>query len=102
MISTDAIMFSISRNTGGMLEGARKLSQRLVETGINLDVFWCCDEHSEADIGEWHPLKPKIFPAIGPRMFPYHVCGRGGDVLVFTKKTWRSTLLSKYWLCPIT
>jgi glycosyltransferase involved in cell wall biosynthesis len=64
------LMDSVSRKSAGLFEICRRLAQ----TSCNKDeitVLGIEDEHTNADINEWAPLRPKIFHIVGPRNFGY-------------------------------
>jgi poly(glycerol-phosphate) alpha-glucosyltransferase len=63
---------SLSRRNGGVSEAARRLTQEIARhDAASVDVLGIWDEAFPEDEPGWSPLRPKAFPAIGPRGFGY-------------------------------
>jgi glycosyltransferase involved in cell wall biosynthesis len=63
---------ALSRTVGGIFEIERRLAQSLeLLSNTHLEVFGPADEHTEADLPAWHPLKPKYFACTGGKSFRY-------------------------------
>lgn len=63
---------ALSRTVGGIFEIERRLAQSLaLLPGMHLEVFGPVDEHTDADLAAWHPLKPRYFACIGGKSFRY-------------------------------
>ena len=64
------LLDSVSRKSAGLFESCRRLAQTSCHED-EITVFGIEDEHTNADISEWAPLRPKVFHALGPRKFGY-------------------------------
>ncbi len=64
------LLDSVSRKSGGLFESCRRLAQTSCHED-EITVLGIEDEHTNADINEWAPLRPKVFHAVGPRKFGY-------------------------------
>ena len=63
---------ALSRTVGGIFEIERRLAQSLaLIPDTHLEVFGPADEHTQADLPSWHPLKPRCFTCTGGKSFRY-------------------------------
>lgn len=63
------IMSFVSRRSGGLFDAVRRLTQSEEAYGWTHDVFGLRDDRNIADESEWHPLKPRTYPVVGPEAF---------------------------------
>jgi len=62
----------MSRNAGGLFESVRRLHQSLAELpDLKVNILAARDERSGTDLPAWLPLKPRVYPVLGPRQFGY-------------------------------
>lgn len=61
----------MSRNAGGLFNSVRKSAIYLAEAGMQVSVYAIEDENSAADLGEWKPLLPQVFPTLVSRPISY-------------------------------
>ena len=71
MIRSAILISSISRNAGGLFESVRHLGLSLQQAGVDVNVFSSADRFSDEDIRQWLPIKPLVFPTVGPPAFGY-------------------------------
>jgi glycosyltransferase involved in cell wall biosynthesis len=64
------LLNSISRKAGGLFEICRRLVQTICREK-EIVILGVKDEFTNADINEWAPLRPAVFPPILPRSFGY-------------------------------
>jgi poly(glycerol-phosphate) alpha-glucosyltransferase len=63
---------SVSRLAGGTFSGIKRpMLEMLAAFPLEIGVFGLKDSFTHADLPEWAPLVPEIFPALGPRAFGY-------------------------------
>lgn len=63
---------SLSRSSGGIFEIERRLAQCLAALAdTRIEVYGAADEFTDADLPLWTPLRPHVFPSIGPDNFRY-------------------------------
>lgn len=55
---------SVSRLAGGLYHSVRNTAIELANNGVGVEVFGLEDIHTEADVGAWLPIKPKVHRAI--------------------------------------
>lgn len=71
-MKTAFVIATLSRNAGGMLPAARGLTCSLQQcTDTEVHVLGVDDEHRPADIDQWKPLVPQVFPPAGPNFFRF-------------------------------
>ncbi len=85
---------SVSRSGAGLFESVRSLSCALTSHGAQtVEVFSLHDQHTDTDLGQWHPLRPVTFPVRGPHRFGYapalrEALERGNLDLLHTHGLW--------------
>jgi poly(glycerol-phosphate) alpha-glucosyltransferase len=63
---------SVSQAGGGIFVAVQRLSQHLFRRReFSVRVLGLKDAYTDQDLGGWKPLKPGIFPVLGPRAFGY-------------------------------
>lgn len=63
---------SVSRELGGIYEIERCLAQALQQhTPTQVDVFGLRDSHTDEDLPDWEPLRPRVYSPTGPAAFGY-------------------------------
>ncbi len=67
MVLTD----SVTRAAGGMFFSIREPRLKLIDLGVNPNVFGILDEEHREDLSEWDPLPVSVHPHLGPRRFGY-------------------------------
>lgn len=71
-LNTSVVTASASRLAGGLFSSVRRLHQTLSQDhGVNVHVFACHDQYSDADQALWKPLRIDTFPVSGPRQLGY-------------------------------
>jgi poly(glycerol-phosphate) alpha-glucosyltransferase len=66
------LVASVSRKAGGVFEAMRPLACTLAsQKNTEVQVFGLQDEFTERDYSKWNPLKPRVFPIMGPPAIGY-------------------------------
>ncbi|MGO8698095.1 MAG: glycosyltransferase [Limisphaerales bacterium] len=71
LIKTTNLIFSVSRNAGGIFESVRRLVQSQTAHRVNARVLGGRDEFTDADLAAWHPVPVQAFAPTGLRQFGY-------------------------------
>ena len=59
----------VTNQAGGLYNSVASLGKSLQLTGVSIDVFSLIDSISVEETENWEPLKLKLFPRRGPRLF---------------------------------
>ena len=71
-MKTALLTYSVSRADGGIFEVTRRVAQSLAaQEHLNVEVLGLEDVFTQADLPQWHPLRPKTFRHRGPRLCGY-------------------------------
>lgn len=63
---------SVSRAAGGIFDIERRTAQSLAGfADLELRVYGTIDQHTEADLPSWLPIRPLVFPFKGPQVFRF-------------------------------
>ena len=73
-LSIGIITPSISQLAGGLYSSVRLSSQAIFDFGHEISVYSLSDAKTDEALASWKPIKPQVFPKIGP---PALGCGKG-------------------------
>lgn len=71
MIKSTNLIFSVSRNAGGIFESVRRLVQSQAAHQVNARVLGGRDEFTDADLAAWQPVPVQAFEPTGLKKFGY-------------------------------
>jgi len=93
-VSVGVLVGSLSRSAGGLFNSVRRSAIAQHEAGGAVEIYGLADQHTAEDLGQWSPLKPRVFRTRGPRQMGYApdlsaALARGGHDMVHLHGIWQ-------------